>query len=157
MRIKTFFVLGLFPLLLAAKAKDPQFVKITKVKTAQMLIGKTGSAIVSVTVGVGMHIQANPASQPNLISTELKLEPKNGFSVGSPIYPEGTPYRLQNSDRDLSTFSGTVEIKVPISAIPGVKLGKDELKGKLRFQACNDKICFFPTSVPVTVPVIVYK
>lgn len=155
--MKTFFVLFLLPSFLFAKSKEAPYLKVTKVKPAAMRQGKTGDAVVTVTIGVGLHIQANPAAQPNLIPTEIKLDAKDGFEFGSPTYPPGKVYRLQNSNRDLSTYDGTIEIKVPITASVNTKAGKEELKGKLRFQPCNDKICFFPTSVPVTIPVTVYK
>lgn len=141
----------------AKKGAEPEFLKIAKVKQAAMRLGKAGDAVVTSTVGQGYHVQANPVSQPNLVATVLVLEPAEGFEVGEITYPEGKTYRLQNSDRDLKTYEGNFDVKVSIKASETAKAGKAEVKGKLKFQACNDKICFFPTSVPVTIPIMVYK
>lgn len=139
-------------------SNTPEFLKVSKVKQAAMRIGKSGEAIVTATVGAGFHVQANPVSQPNLVATTLMLDANDAFEVSEITYPDGKMYRLQNSDRDLKTYEGNFDVKVAVKAKAGkAKAGKSEVKGKLRFQACNDKICFFPTSVPVTIPVVVYK
>lgn len=155
--ILTSLLVTLFSIPAFAKSADPLFVKITKVKSAAMRLGKSGDAVVTGTVGIGFHIQANPTSQPNLVPTTLTIEPAENFELGEITYPEGKTYRLQNSDHDLKTYEGSFEIKVSLKAKDRAKLGKAEVKGKLRFQACNDKICFFPSSVPVTIPIVVYK
>lgn len=141
----------------AKKATEPQFLKVTKVKQAAMRLGKSADAVVTASVGIGFHVQANPVSQPNLVATALVLEPNEMFDVGEITYPEGKTYRLQNSDRDLKTYDGSFDIKVSLKANAKAKAGKAEVKGKVKFQACNDKICFFPSSAPVTIPVMVYK
>lgn len=158
--MKTLFLLAFIPCFVLAKPKnEPEYLKISKVKAAAVLLnGKAGDAIITATVGIGLHVQANPASQPNLVATQLTLDGNDSFEVGPVVYPPSKPYRLQNSDRDLQTYDGTFEIKVPLKAIPTkAKIGKNEINAKLRYQACNDKICFFPTSAKLVIPITVYK
>lgn len=154
----TIFSLFLSLALFAAPKAPPEYLKVTKIKNASVLVnGKAGEAVVTCTVAIGMHVQSNPAAQPNLVATQLNFEPNEEFEVGTLVFPEAKPYRLQNSDKDITTFDGTFDIKVPVKATAKAKLGKQELKAKLRYQACNDKICFFPSTIPVVLPVMVYK
>ena len=100
-----------------------------------------------------MHVQANPASKPNLIATALTVTSKEGLEVKTPTYPEGKPYRLKDSSEDISCYEDEFQIRVPIGTGVASKLGKVELDASLRFQACNDKTCFFPQKREMKIPV----
>lgn len=140
----------------AGTQAPPKFLEVLPSKMVTVALGKTGTGTVSVKIAPEFHIQANPASQPNLIATTLTIMGKDGLEQGTITYPTGVSYRLENSDKDLSTYSGTTDIKIAVNA-KTAKLGKYELTGILKFQPCNDKICFFPTKVEVKIPVHVVK
>ena len=108
-------------------------------------------------VADGFHIQANPASTPQLIPTTLTLPSANNLEVGAPIYPAGKAYRLQGSNSEISTYDGFVTIKVPVKT-PAKTVGASfAWKGSLRFQACNEKTCFFPKKLAFELPFQVIK
>ena len=133
--------------------------KYLSLKPSKALVlsqGQTEVLVIQGTVAPGHHIQANPASSPNLIPTEVKIESKRGVEVGKPQYPQGKPYRLKNSDKDMMAIEGSFEIKVPVTAALA-KGGSYELLGSLRFQACNDTTCFFPEKLSLKIPVQVKK
>ena len=140
-----------------ATAKPPEFLAIEKVKPAAMLLGKIGKAVITVKTIAPYHVQSNPASEPNLIATTLIIEKTDGLEPKEAVYPAGKPYRLLNSTKDISVYEGTFEIELPVQATSLMKPNRYELSGRLRFQACDEKKCYFPTSVPVTIPVQVYK
>lgn len=142
--------------LLATDENTSKYLKLNAPKALVVKQGKTEVAVISGVVAPGMHIQANPASMPNLIPTELKIDSRKGLEVGKVVYPPGKTYRLKGSDRDLLTLDGPFEIKVPVTAALA-KVGKVELKGALRFQACNDTTCFFPEKLDFSLPVQVKK
>ena len=110
------------------------------------------SLVLKFKVASGIHIQANPASNPNLIATTLQLPSANNFEVSPPKYPKGKPYKLEGSSNAISTYDGVVEIKVPVTTPGKVVPIKFPWKGKLRYQACNEKTCFFPKSLNFEVP-----
>lgn len=118
--------------------------------------GGKAEAIVSLRVQEGFHVQSNPARSPQ-IPTTLSLEESEGILPGKVVYPKGKPYRLQSSANELSVYEGKFNLRVPLSADSSLPSGKRTLKGKLRYQACNEKTCFFPITTEVTVPVIVEK
>ena len=106
-------------------------------------------------VAAGFHVQANPASTPQLIPTTLQLPAANNLDVRLPIYPKGKAYRLQGSNSEISTYEGVVEIKVPVKTAKAT--GNFNWKGKLRYQACNEKTCFFPKNLTLELPVVIDK
>lgn len=106
-------------------------------------------------VAPGFHVQSNPASSPQLIPTTLQMPAANNLEVSMPIYPKGKPYKLQGSNTQISTFDSTFEIKVPVKTAKVA--GNFNWKGRLRYQACNEKTCFFPKTLPLELPVVIDK
>lgn len=101
-------------------------------------------------IAKNIHIQANPTSAPNLIATTLMLETLPGVTWGVPVYPLGKPYRLQGASTDISTYDGKIEIGIPFTVTGNKKPLRLLANGKVRYQACNDKTCFFPVTLPIS-------
>lgn len=148
-------LLALAPL--AAFAVDPtQAVSVGKIAPVRLEAGKTADVEIPVVVAAGYHVQANPASNPQLIPTKIEFTESKAVKPGEPVYPPGNPYRLKGTGADLATYAGKLSIRVPVTALEGAK-GKHSLAGKIRYQACNDKICFFPSAAAVAIPVVIVK
>lgn len=146
----------LMPVFAETATENPEYLKVGKIKSVILKVGQTTDAVVPAKVLKGHHIQANPASLPNLIATELNLEALQGLEVKTPVYPPSKPWKLTNTGKVIQTYDGNLEIKVALSA-KDLKPGNYQLKGSLRYQACNEKNCFFPTNAPITIPVTVVK
>jgi hypothetical protein len=140
----------------SADAPPSKFLEVSKVSLVWLPEGKVSSALIKVKVLDGFHIQSNPAAKPNLRPTVLNFPKAEGIEALEVTYPAGKPYRMQNGSEDISIYEGTVELKLPLKAI-SASLGKHEIKGELKYQACNEKTCFFPKSEPITIPVEVFK
>ncbi len=147
-----FLIFSINSLTLGAETK---YLSLGSVKKVTLKAGKAGEVDLPIVIGAEFHIQANPASLPRLIPTTLDLTNEVGIEVGKPVYPKGNTYQQQGSQDSISVYSGSVNIKVPLAVKLGAKAGTYMIKGKLRYQACNDKICFFPMSVPVEIPLLV--
>jgi len=133
-------------------AAETKYLSMGAVKKSNLEKGKKIEVEIPIQIGAEYHIQANPASAPRLIPTTIEIEGAEGIEVGKPVYPKGNVYRQQGSVETISVYSGDIKIKIPLSVKPAGKPGEYVLKGKLRYQACNEKICFFPTSLPVEIP-----
>ena len=61
------------------------------------------------------------------------------------------------SDKPLSVYTGNFDLitkfKVGTSAMPGQVI----MTGKLRYQACTDRMCLQPKTIDVSVPVDLIK
>src|SRR5207249_4971370 len=58
-------------------------------------------------------------------------------------------------ENELLVYGGTVVVKVPITAGITSQPGPHTLKGRVRFQACNDQVCLAPVIVPFDLVVTV--
>ncbi len=115
--------------------------------------GATVDAIVKLKISEGFHINANPPSEPNLIPTEIKLEPQEGISAGNIVYPKGEPKSFTFSEgKKISVYQGEVEIKVPLKAERTAAKGEKTLKAKLRVQPCDDEVCYPPKNLDLEIP-----
>lgn len=130
---------------------DP--VTLEKPRPTTIAQGTKGEISLSLKVAPKFHIQANPASEPNLIATVLYVGGTSGVAVGSPIYPPGKPYRLAGADKDVMTLDGTVGLRIPVSVSRDASIGTRLLDGKVRYQACDDKICLMPQDVEFKAPI----
>jgi hypothetical protein len=53
----------------------------------------------------------------------------------------------------LSVFTGAIDLKTTFAAPSTAAAGSTAMTGKLHYQACNNRMCFRPTTVDVKVPV----
>lgn len=111
--------------------------------------GQTVLARVRVSVARGFHVQANPVLNRFLIPIVLTVEADTDVVPGTPAYPEPKTMRLEGSDEDLVIYDGVFEIRLPLKVANSASAKPVSLAGTLRYQACDDRHCLFPTTVPV--------
>ena len=142
-------------LLIANPSMTAQDAEIVTAKTSSVAcpIGASREIVIQVSVKSGYHIQSNPASDMFLIPTVLELKTENGIMAGSPVYPPATPFRLNGTLLELSTYLGFFPIKILIEATTQARPGKYHLTGKLSYQACDSISCRMPRSINVSIPV----
>jgi hypothetical protein len=117
--------------------------------------GESGYAVVRLQIQNGYHINANPASFPYLIATELQLPPASGITVSFVIYPEPLTKTFAFADQPLKVYEGDTAVKAMVRATPAAAAGQHNLSAKLRVQACDDQVCYVPGTIDLTVPVTV--
>lgn len=127
-------------------------VKATPHETT-LTAGVSGDLLVRLQITNGYHLNANPPSQPYLKPTEIELTPANGISVEFIRYPDPLVRTFSFSDTPLKVYEGETELKVRLKVDKSTSPGKHNLSGKLRVQACDDKLCYAPGTLDVSVPV----
>ena len=138
-------------------AVSPQnYVTIGNIQTVKLQQGQSVDAVIPASVLKGHHIQANPATLPNLIATELTVEPLEGLVIGKMTYPKSKPWKLKTASKVIQTYEGDVVLRVGLAS-SALKPGNYQVKGSLRYQACDEKNCFFPTAAPIVIPITVVK
>lgn len=134
-------------------AQEAAIVTIPPVKPVIAARGETVQLTVRAKIKKGFHVQANPASDEFLIPTTLTIQADENMVPGIPVYPSGTPYRLEGSTEDLLTYEDEMAIILPVKVLEAASPGAANITGELRFQACDDIRCFYPRSIPVIIPV----
>jgi DsbC/DsbD-like thiol-disulfide interchange protein len=146
----------LFAVLVWAQAPSaPAVVSVTSPAPAKLAPGARAEVRFSVTVKKGFHVQANPASEPYLVPLRLEMKSDSRVRIAKTHYPPGKPWRLTGTEQDLSTYDGTFEIRLDLEAAPQATPGEVTLSGTLHYQACDDRVCLRPASVPVSLAVSV--
>lgn len=157
-------MLLLLALLLTACAKTPtndseppsiKSVDVVKVRPQETTLarGESGDALVRLQITNGYHVNANPPSLPYLKPTEIQLKPAEGISVEFISYPDPLMRTFAFSETPLKVYEGATDLKLRLKADKSAAAGKHNLSAKLRVQACDQKVCYAPGEIDVTVPV----
>ena len=109
--------------------------------------GDTVRAALRVTLAEGLHANANKPRDPSLIPLVLTVTPTAGVTVEEIVYPEPTDLRQENVPQPLSVYEREFLIGAVLRVAPTATPGPLEVPLRLRYQACNEKLCFLPTSV----------
>ena len=116
----------------------------------------SADAIVKVTVQNGYHINANPASFPYLVATELEIPESEDIAVNYTYYPNPLVKKFSFSpDQPLRVYEGETPIRASLLAAKTAAKGQRSLAATLRIQACDDQVCYPPGSIAVAIPVLV--
>jgi len=118
------------------------------VKVFSHFIPKSTSAPANVELEItpGFHVNANPATFPYLIATEVQPGKVEGITVAKIEYPAGVAKKFEFADQPLSVYEGKVTIPIPFSVAPDAK-GQRMLPVKLRVQACDNEKCLPPATL----------
>lgn len=152
-RIFSLIVLLIIPATLYSKPA-PQSSKDINV-TGAIAPGKTKKgrsvrATVVMDIPHGLHVQSNKPLDKFLVATKLDVETPSGMSVGPISYPRPLMRKLKFSKGNVAVFEGKAMIRFNVTVPANYSGGSGEIKGKLRFQACNDEACFPPVTREVT-------
>ena len=115
---------------------------------------KGAQAVVTVKASLpsGYHANSNTPSDAYLIPLSLKWT-SGPLQVENITYPKASLEKYSFSDKPLSVVTGeftlTTKFKVPADAANGPAAQS----GTLKFQACNDRMCFAPKTVNVSVAI----
>jgi hypothetical protein len=104
----------------------------------------------------GYHVNSNHPSDEYLIPLKLTWS-KGALEPAETVYPKPTLHKVQSEPKPLSVYSGNFELiakfNVPATAVTG-PVG---MNGKLKYQACNDKMCLAPKDLDVNVQLDIVK
>jgi thiol:disulfide interchange protein DsbD len=118
--------------------------------------GSTAEIKLTAQLRTGYHANSNTPSDEYLIPMRLTWS-NSPLEVAEVVYPKAQMEKYSFSDKPLSVYTGDFEVltkfKVPASAAAGQAV----LTGKLRYQACTDRMCLPPKTVEVTLPVDIFK
>lgn len=123
-------------------------------KTSAVHPGTSAYVALTVNLGEHWHVNEHAPTDPYLVPTELALEPPDGVSVKEIVYPEPTTITQEGVPEPMSVYGDGFAIGVAID-IPETASGAIEVKATLQYQACNDKLCLAPKTIPITIPLTI--
>ena len=111
--------------------------------------GTTVRAALAVVLPDGYHVQSNKPRDPLLIATELTLDAPDGLQVEELVFPAATDFVQEGLDEPLLVFDREFVIGVRLGLAGRLPPGELVVPGRLRYQACDNKMCYAPSTVPV--------
>jgi hypothetical protein len=104
----------------------------------------------------GYHVNSNMPPDSYLIPLRLTWD-AGAITASEVVYPKPSVLKVEFFSGPLPVFSGRFELltrfKVAASAQPGLV----NVPGKLRYQACNERMCLPPKTIDITLPVSVTR
>ena len=106
--------------------------------------GRTARATVVLTIPRGFHVHSNKPLEKFLIATQLQVDAPSGLRVGPVSYPRALLRSLKFSKKQVAVYEGRVTMRFNISVPANFSTGTAEIKAKVRYQSCDDEVCFPP-------------
>jgi thiol:disulfide interchange protein DsbD len=113
--------------------------------------GRSVQGTVIMEIPSGYHANSNRPLEKFLIATQLQIEAPKGFRVGPTIYPRPLLRSLKFSKSKVSVFEGRTTMRFNVTVPQNYSGNSAELKGRLRYQSCNDDTCFPPQTREVKI------
>jgi DsbC/DsbD-like thiol-disulfide interchange protein len=113
--------------------------------------GHKVQARVMMEIPSGFHVNAHRPLEKFLIATQLEIEVPTGLKVGPILYPRPFLRLLKFSKNKVAVYEGRTTIRFSVTVPRSFSANSVELKGRLKYQSCNDDVCFPPRTRDVSV------
>ena len=120
----------------------------------QKVTAKPGATVpveIRIDLRDGYHVNSDKPSDPYLIP--LRFTWTSGIAQAVEVkFPQPKMEKFSFSETPLSVFDGQFRTTTTFKIAAGAPAGPVKVVGKLRYQACNDRMCLPPRTVDVAVP-----
>jgi len=140
---------------LVAPAQMAPELKIEPQATVKTKRGTPATVTLKVSLPAGFHANSHTPTEPNLIPLTLKWT-AGPLTDGVIAYPKPLLEKYSfSAGKDISVVTGAFDIVTKFQVPASTATGPAAQTGTLRYQACNDRMCFPPKTVNVNVTVSV--
>jgi DsbC/DsbD-like thiol-disulfide interchange protein len=126
----------------------------TSTSAATVAPGERLSLYVDISPKPKMHVYA--PDQTDYIPIELKVEPASSFKAQTMQYPAAEQFFFAPLKETQRVYSKPFRLTLPITLAQNVAMPLT-IKGTVRYQACDDAICYLPQTIGVSWKVAVKK
>ncbi len=132
---------------LASGQQGPTSIELTqRYQTDGAAAGATFRIAVEVRLDEGYHVNSEAPTDPYLIPTSLILDPPQGIDVQKLAFPEASI--LLQAGIELVVFDEEFVIGVELAVADDVEPGEHVIAAVLRYQSCDENVCYAPTQEP---------
>jgi DsbC/DsbD-like thiol-disulfide interchange protein len=131
-----------------AQSKPPRAEVTAVVEESKLAPGSTARLRLNVKLPADIHVQSDKPRDPFLIPTALTVRPPAGFAVERIVYPKPSDFPQAGRKEPLAVFGASFAIEVDLK-VAADAAGAVTVPAQLRYQACDDKVCFAPARADV--------
>jgi hypothetical protein len=106
----------------------------------------------TISVRQGYHINSDKPEDDYLIPLKVTFGP-GMLELVDITFPKPQLQKFPFSEKPMSVFDGSFKTIAKVRVPPAAPAGATQLVGKVRYQACNDRMCLPPRTLEVKVPV----
>ena len=117
--------------------------------------GRSVQGTITMDVPAGYHVNSSRPLEKFLVATQLQIETSNGLRVGPVIYPRAVLRTFKFSKNRVSVYEGRAVMRFNVTVPTGAAIGAAALKARLRYQSCNNELCFPPQTREVNLSLTV--
>ena len=132
------------PYVLAEPQSAPQIGVSGSLSASKARRGGTVRASVDMDIPSGYHVNSNRPLERFLIPTQLSVDAPKGIRVGAVSYPRASLHKFKFSKNRVAVFEGRPTMRFNIMVPRNLAPGSAEIKVRVRYQSCNDDVCFPP-------------
>jgi DsbC/DsbD-like thiol-disulfide interchange protein len=138
------------------KNQPPRLALEVRVDGTLSSAARTAHVTISATPIPGVHVYA--PGNPDYVPVSVSVTPVEGLDVGTPGFPAGEHYFFAPLKQAVKVYSRPFVVRIPVKASAAFLKRRDNgvavpLKGVVSYQACDDKVCFPPQTLPFTADV----
>jgi len=115
--------------------------------------GRSAQAVVTMDIPAGFHVHSDRPLEKFLIATQLEVEAPQGVRVSRVVYPRAILRSLKFSKSRVAVFEGRATMRFNVTVPASFGSDSTQLKARLRYQSCNDELCFPPQTKDVWINV----
>ncbi len=133
--------------LLQTSAPNKHLAAVPSVSQSTVKPGSKVSLYLDVTPKPGIHVYAPGAK--DYIPISLEIQPAGKAKPSTPVYPKSQTMTFEG--QKVPVYDRPFRIVQDVTIDPSTKAGDAvAVTGTFKFQACDDKVCFIPASLPVS-------
>ncbi len=114
--------------------------------------GRAVQAAVVMEIPGGFHVNSNRPLGKFAIPTTIKVEAPGGIRVGPVVYPRAIARQFKFAEERLAVYEGRAVMRFNVTVPANFQTGETQLRMRVRFQSCNDEVCFQPVTRDITLP-----
>jgi len=138
----------------AAPAPDPNIGVNGYYANDKAQKGRTVAAAIVMDIPAGYHVNGNRPLNKYSIPTSLKIDAPRGVTVGPVSYPRAIVRKLKAVNNEaLAVYEGRAVLRFNVTVPANYQGGDLVLKAHLRYQSCNDEVCFPPKNQDVNMSI----
>ena len=126
---------------------------LTSISTTEIAPGQKLSLAFDITPKRNMHVYAPGKHDYQVIAVKLDAQP--WLKTAPTTYPPSEIYHFKELDEKVETYGHQFKLVQDVTVLDtaaakkALAAGPVKLSGVLTYQACDDKVCYAPSKVPV--------
>jgi DsbC/DsbD-like thiol-disulfide interchange protein len=120
--------------------------------------GSSFQAAVVMEIPRGLHVNSNRPLGKYAVPTTVKVDAPRGLRVTPVSYPRGAVrvFRFGGAAEErLAVYEDRAIFRFTVNVPAGMELGVARVRVNVRFQSCNDEVCFPPATRELVLPIAI--